>query len=197
MNTQSWLSGTSEIDICNSSLLSFHPFQHFTRSLFSSKVVSTHLWHTPLNLLPTAYEGIPFIVGLGDCLGCALRVCCNFLDFCLMSPNPHWCHPKITLRRIGVRGFSMHPWPFRRRRFGFCLHCCNKPFHTTCRITESLSKELSFRKRCCSKVSRFDRIATTGATWYRYIHMIYRWNAACRIYYVTCMYLYWLCFVQA
>ena len=31
------------------------------------------------NLLPTGYEGIPFIVGLGDCLRCALRVCCNFL----------------------------------------------------------------------------------------------------------------------
>ena len=47
--------------------------------VYISKVVSTHLWNTPLNLLPTGYEGIPFIVGLGDCLGCALRVCCNFL----------------------------------------------------------------------------------------------------------------------
>ena len=44
-----------------------------------SKVVSTHLWNTPLNLLPTGYNGIPFIVGQGDCLGCALGVCCNFL----------------------------------------------------------------------------------------------------------------------
>ena len=48
-------------------------------------VVPTHLWNTPLNLLPTGYEGIPFIVGLGDCLGCALRVCCNFLGILLPS----------------------------------------------------------------------------------------------------------------
>ena len=50
--------------------------------MFLSKVVSTHLWNTPLNLLPTGYEGIPFIVGLGDCLGCALMVfVAIFLDF--------------------------------------------------------------------------------------------------------------------
>ena len=52
---------------------------HLLTSIYVSKVFSTHLWNTPLNLLPPGYEGIPFIVGLGDCLGCALRVCCNFL----------------------------------------------------------------------------------------------------------------------
>ena len=40
----------------------------------ASKVVSTHLLNT------TGYNGIPFIVGQGDCLGCTLRVCCKFLD---------------------------------------------------------------------------------------------------------------------
>ena len=48
-------------------------FDHF------SKVVSTHLWNTPLNHLPTHCKGNPFIVGYGDCLGCAPGVCCNFL----------------------------------------------------------------------------------------------------------------------
>ena len=38
----------------------------------------TELEHTP-KPLPTGYKGIPFIVGQGDCLGCALGVCCNFL----------------------------------------------------------------------------------------------------------------------
>jgi len=28
-----------------------------------SKVVSTHLWSTPLKPLPTGYKGIPFIIG--------------------------------------------------------------------------------------------------------------------------------------
>ena len=36
----------------------------------------TELEHTP-KPLPTGYKGIPFIVGQGDCLGCALGVCCN------------------------------------------------------------------------------------------------------------------------
>ena len=39
----------------------------------------TELEHTPSNLLPTGYKGCPFIVGEGDCLGCALGVCWNFL----------------------------------------------------------------------------------------------------------------------
>ncbi len=47
--------------------------------IHTSKVVSTHLWNTPPKPLPTGYTGIPFIVGQGDCLGCALGVCCNFL----------------------------------------------------------------------------------------------------------------------
>ena len=46
-----------------------------------SKVVSTHLWNTPLNLYQQAINGIPFIVGQGDCPGCALGVCCNFLGW--------------------------------------------------------------------------------------------------------------------
>ena len=40
----------------------------------------TELEHTP-KPLPTGYSGIPFIVGQGDGLGCALGVCCNFLGF--------------------------------------------------------------------------------------------------------------------
>ena len=53
-----------------------------------SKVVSTHLTGThPEQPLPTSYNGIPFIVGFaGDCLGCALGVCCNFLG--LVHYNP-------------------------------------------------------------------------------------------------------------
>ena len=39
---------------------------------------TTPLEHTP-KPLPTSYKGIPFIVGQGDCLGCVLGVCCNFL----------------------------------------------------------------------------------------------------------------------
>ena len=50
--------------------------------------VPESLWNTPLNLLPTGYEGIPFIVGLGDCLGCALRVCCNFLGLFIWQKGP-------------------------------------------------------------------------------------------------------------
>ena len=49
-----------------------------------SKVVSPHLWTTPPNLYQEAikiYKGIPFIVGQGDFLGCALGVCCNFRGF--------------------------------------------------------------------------------------------------------------------
>ena len=34
--------------------------------------------HTP-KPFPTGCKGIPFIAGWGDCLGCALGVCCNFL----------------------------------------------------------------------------------------------------------------------
>ena len=47
-----------------------------------SKVVSTHTFGThPEQPLPRGYSGIPFIVGQGDCLGCALGVCCNFLGY--------------------------------------------------------------------------------------------------------------------
>ncbi len=43
-----------------------------------SKVVSTHLWNTPLNL----YSGDSFHNWLGGLPGvCALGVCCNFLGF--------------------------------------------------------------------------------------------------------------------
>ena len=41
----------------------------------------TELEHTPSNLYYKGYNGIPFIVGQGDCLGCALGVCCDFLGF--------------------------------------------------------------------------------------------------------------------
>ena len=40
-----------------------------------SKVVSTHLTRThPEQPLPTGYNGIPFIVGQGDCLVCSMCV---------------------------------------------------------------------------------------------------------------------------
>ena len=41
-----------------------------------SKAVSTHLWNKPG---PTGYNGIPFIVGQGDCLRCGVGVCWNNL----------------------------------------------------------------------------------------------------------------------
>ena len=41
--------------------------------------VSARLWNAPLNLYQR-YKGIPF---KGDCVGCALRVCCNLLGFLL------------------------------------------------------------------------------------------------------------------
>ena len=52
------------------------------------------LEHTP-KPLPTGYEGIPVIVGKGDCLGCVLGVCCNFLGamylpICVLSTNLWW-----------------------------------------------------------------------------------------------------------
>ena len=44
-----------------------------------SKVVSTHLWNTPLNLYQQAIKGIlsTFTNRLCDGLGCAPGVCCN------------------------------------------------------------------------------------------------------------------------
>ena len=50
---------------------------------------NTPLGHTPKRLL-TGYNGIPFIVGQGDCLGCALRVCCNFLGINLFFVAMAW-----------------------------------------------------------------------------------------------------------
>ena len=38
----------------------------------------------PEQPLPTGYKGIPFIVGQGDFLGCALGVCCNFRGLLLL-----------------------------------------------------------------------------------------------------------------
>ena len=38
-----------------------------------------HTFGTHPKPLPTGYTGIPFIVGQGDCVGCGLGVCCNFL----------------------------------------------------------------------------------------------------------------------
>jgi len=47
-----------------------------------SKVVSTHLWNTPLYLYQKAKRGISFINGLVDCLECARPgVCWNNLEF--------------------------------------------------------------------------------------------------------------------
>ena len=44
----------------------------------------------PEQPLPRGYEGIPFIVGVsGDCLGCALGLCCSFLGDGLFS-GPIW-----------------------------------------------------------------------------------------------------------
>ena len=46
----------------------------------NSKVVSTHLWNTPLNLNQQAFSMDSFHSWrTGNCPGCALWVCCNFL----------------------------------------------------------------------------------------------------------------------
>ena len=47
---------------------------------------TTPLEHTP-KPLPTGYKGIPFIVGQGDFLGCALGVCCNFRGYAIFEKN--------------------------------------------------------------------------------------------------------------
>ena len=61
-------------------------FHLYFKTASMSKVVSTHRTGThPKQPLPTGYNGIPFIVGQGDCLGCALGVCCNFLGLCVES----------------------------------------------------------------------------------------------------------------
>ena len=44
-----------------------------------SKVVSTHLWNTPLNLYQQAMKGFLSFLARGIALGCALRVCCHLL----------------------------------------------------------------------------------------------------------------------
>ena len=59
--------------------LIIHHIQHHLRHN-GPKVVSTHRTGThPEQPEPTGYNGIPFIVGQGDWLWCALGVCCNFL----------------------------------------------------------------------------------------------------------------------
>ena len=64
--------------------ISFWVLAYF--QVLQSKVVSTHRTGThPEQPLPTGYNGIPFIVGQGDCLGCALGVCCNFLGYRYVS----------------------------------------------------------------------------------------------------------------
>ena len=55
---------------------------HGIRGSTVSKVVSTHLWNTPLNLYHQAkkrsiFKGFNFHSWRTG--GCALRVCCNFL----------------------------------------------------------------------------------------------------------------------
>ena len=93
-----------------------------TRDLPGSKVFSTHLWNTPLNLLPTGYEGIPFIVGLGNCLGCALRVWCNFLGLVHWKSwlKNRW---KKTLHlRIYVR-LGDGPSPLEQKCWGSLVFC--------------------------------------------------------------------------
>ena len=42
-----------------------------------SKVVSTHLWNTTLNLYQPSIKGFLSQLARGICLGCALGVCCN------------------------------------------------------------------------------------------------------------------------
>ena len=69
----------------------------FSKNSQQSKVVSTHRTGThPKQPLPTGYKGIPFIIGYGDCLGCALGVCCNFLG------NKKWEFSLNTLASAGL-----------------------------------------------------------------------------------------------
>ena len=53
----------------------------------------TEMEHTPIPV-PTGYNGIPFIVGQGDCLGCALGVCCNLLGNCVCF---YWLSVRLFL----------------------------------------------------------------------------------------------------
>ena len=75
-SVQRWPGGTKKtwiwLEECNCLRL----FQH---------TLGTH----PEQPLPTGYKGIPFIVGYGDCPGCVLRVCCNFLGNRNSKKNLH------------------------------------------------------------------------------------------------------------
>ena len=65
----------------------------------------TELEHTPKKPLPTGYNGITFIVGQGDSLGCALGVCCIFLE---MVSNPFFWAMFIV--KTWGRFFQVTPW---------------------------------------------------------------------------------------
>ena len=60
---------------------------------------NTPLEHTP-KPLPKAYKGISFIIGLGDCLGCALGVCWNNL----------WYIPSDKLRWLRINQGTHLQW---------------------------------------------------------------------------------------
>ena len=70
-----------------------------------SKVVSAHRTgtHPCRNLYQQAIYGIPFIVGQGDCLGCAPGVCCNFLG------NSAWWLNQPIRKNMFVRMGSSSP----------------------------------------------------------------------------------------
>ena len=48
----------------------------------------------PEQPVPTGCKGNPFIVGYGDCLGCAPGVCCNFLGQVIPTKT------NMTIRKI-------------------------------------------------------------------------------------------------
>ena len=83
------------------SLVRFHGTQWSKNWLvvYVQGCFNTPLEHTP-KPLATSYNGIPFIVGQGDCLGCALGVCCNFLGLCCFicteTPMNPWVQWKTT-----------------------------------------------------------------------------------------------------
>ena len=105
------------IDACFSGFFSsktghfqVNQLSNFPGCIFLRLFQHTFGTHTP-KPLPTGYKGIPFIVGCGDCLGCAVRVCCNFLGiwFFLNRMRNSWLLQSFLTARSASSGLSSRP----------------------------------------------------------------------------------------
>ena len=77
-------------------------------NIIPTKVVSTHLWYTPLNLYQKAKEGVFFILSVGDCLGGAPGVCWNNLWWvprckCVANESLVW-DPPVKVKNVSNLG---------------------------------------------------------------------------------------------